>query len=146
MSTRYLQRFLFLVLQSVKGEKKFAIGISGLLFVPELHKFGAKASYAVTGTRVSFLNKKPKWNYWRTTFKDVLSNLALLHPSHSVRNTAVVLLSCGEEAPTCQRLSSYTASYSCGAGTLGVCSDRRRRRSQRVVCSSTKQMFTLDSN
>lgn len=53
-STKYLQLFLFLVLQSVEGEKKFSMGVSGLLFVPELHIFADKASYAVTGTRVFF--------------------------------------------------------------------------------------------
>lgn len=61
--TRYLQHFVFLVLQSEEAEKKFSMGVSGFLFVPELHKFGAKASYVVTGTHVSFLNKKLKLNY-----------------------------------------------------------------------------------
>lgn len=45
------------------------MGVSGLLFDPELHKCGAKASYAVTGSHVSFLNKKLKLDYWQTTLK-----------------------------------------------------------------------------
>lgn len=116
-STRYLQHFLFLVLQSLESEKGFPW--TSRVYHLTQNKCGTKASYSVTGTRVSFINKKLKLNYRQTTLK-MFCPISLCCTHHTVRNTAVVLLSCGEEAQTCQRLLSYTASYSCGTGTLAV--------------------------